>query len=152
MENRLNSWLIGGCPRAGVKISVETRVRVVQFLVDTGSQVSIISYRIVKELGLEVIESPQLRLKAANGMGVHNYGNVMVDIELWGKVLKGVGLVVTKTDGVCILGMNILAMIEYSNWELGSNQVDIHIGCDIRSRRKGIKVPIIRRVMVNASE
>ena len=38
-------------------------------------------------------------------------------------------------------------MIEYSNWELGSNQVvvecdkglDIHIGCDIRSRRKGIK-------------
>ena len=64
------------------------RVRVVQFLVDTGSQVSIIPYRIVKELGLEVIEFPQLRLKAANGMGVNNYGNVMVDIELWGKVLK----------------------------------------------------------------
>ena len=102
MENRSNSWLIGGCPRAGVKISVGTRVRVVQFLVDTGSQVSIIPYRIVKESGLEVIESTQLRLKAANGMGVHNYGNVMVDIELWGKVLKGVGLVVTKTDGVYI--------------------------------------------------
>ena len=43
--------------------------------------------------------------------------------------------------------MNILTMIEYSNWELGCNQVvvecdkglDIHIGCDIRSRRKEIK-------------
>ena len=43
--------------------------------------------------------------------------------------------------------MNILEMIEYSNWELGSNQVvvecdkglDIHIGCDIISRRKEIK-------------
>ena len=90
-------------------------MRVVQFLVDTGSQVSIIPYRIVKELGVEVIESPQLRLKVANVMGVNNYGNVMVDIELWGKVLKGVGLVVMKTDGVCILGMHILSMIEYSN-------------------------------------
>ena len=105
--DRSNSCFIGGYPRVGVNILI--RVSVVQFLVETGGQVSIIPYSTIKELGL--VESPRLRLKADNGMGVNNDSNVKVDIELWRKVLKGVGFVVTKTEGVCILGMNILAII-----------------------------------------
>ena len=99
---RSNSWLIGGCPRAVVKNTVVRKVRVVKVLVDTGNQVSIMPYSTTSELGLQVVESPRLRLKAANDMGVNNEGNVWVDIVLWGRVLKGVGLIITRTEGVYI--------------------------------------------------
>ena len=59
-------------------------------------------YSTNSELGLQVVESPRLRLKAANDMGVNNEENVWVDIVLWGRVLKGVGLIITRTEGVYI--------------------------------------------------
>ena len=50
---------------------------------DTGSQVSLISYKLACELGLPVCSGTRLNLMAANGTVVENVGSVDLGIKLW---------------------------------------------------------------------
>ena len=71
--------LLGDCPSARVVIAK----RGVNFLVDTGGQVSLISYKLAYELGLPVCSGTRLNLRAANGTVVENVGSVDLGIKLW---------------------------------------------------------------------
>ena len=84
------TWLIGTCPTTRVHIGHLE----IDCLVDTGSQVSIISEEVVKILGLEISTYLNLELKAANGLKIIHSGNIRIDIELKGKMVKVVGFIV----------------------------------------------------------
>ena len=109
-EHEEKTWSIGTCPTTVVKI----RQVEIECLVDTGIQVSILSARVVKRLGIDISIFPRLELKAANGLKVLNSGNVRVDIELRGKLIKGAGFVVSS-NGRCLIGMNIISRYKGEN-------------------------------------
>ena len=82
---------------------------VVECLIDTGSQVSVISEGMVRSLDLKVIPvNPKVDLKTANGTKLEYRGQVITDIILWGKKSEKVGFIVTNIKGLFIIGMNIL--------------------------------------------
>ena len=82
---------------------------VVECLIDTGSQVSVISEGMVRSLDLKVIPvNPKVDLKTANGTKLDYRGQVITDIILWGKKSEKVGFIVTNIKGLFIIGMNIL--------------------------------------------
>ena len=81
----------------------------VECLIDTGSQVSVISEGMVRSLDLKVIPvNPKVDLKTANGTKLEYRGQVITDIILWGKKSEKVGFIVTNIKGLFIIGMNIL--------------------------------------------
>ena len=82
---------------------------VVECLIDTGSQVSVISEGMVRSLDLKVIPvNPKVDLKTANSTKLDYRGQVITDIILWGKKSEKVGFIVTNIKGLFIIGMNIL--------------------------------------------
>ena len=84
------------------------------FIVDTGSQVSIIPISLVRKWGLKLIEDKRLsNLRTANGSKLITMGVVQVDAFMWNKKFKDVIFVVTHIDSLCIIGMNILEKFEY---------------------------------------
>ena len=84
------------------------------FIVDTGSQVSIIPISLVRKWGLKLIEDKRLsNLGTANGSKLITMGVVQVDAFMWNKKCKDVIFVVTQIDSLCIIGMNILEKFEY---------------------------------------
>ena len=84
------------------------------FIVDTGSQVSIIPISLVRKWGLKLIEDKRLsNLRTANGSKLITMGVVQVDAFMWNKKCKDVIFVVTQIDSLCIIGMNILEKFEY---------------------------------------
>ena len=137
-EHEGKTWLIGTCPTTVVKI----RQVEIERLVDTGSQVSILSARVVKRLGIDISIFPRLELKAANGLMVLNSGNVRVDIELRGKLIKGAGFVVSS-NGRCLIGMNIISRYKGENEEglyvVEINTIKVNIGCDIKTVREQLE-------------
>ena len=137
-EHEGKTWLIGTCPTTVVKI----RQVEIECLVDTGSQVSILSARVVKRLGIDISIFPRLELKAANGLKVLNSGNVRVDIELRGKLIKGAGFVVSS-NGRCLIGMNIISRYKGKNGEgldvVEINTIKVHIGCEIKTVREQLE-------------
>ena len=112
---RTNACLVGVCPRTQIKICG----REVECLIDTGSQVSLLPNKIVQSLGLEILKSPSLRLRAANGLEVNNIGSIWGEIKIWGQSYRDVGFVVTELNGVCIVGMNILKRVSNLEGKLG---------------------------------
>ena len=70
--------LLGDCPRARMIIAK----RGVDFLVYTGSQVSLISNKLACVFGLPVCSSTRLNLRADIGMVAENVGSVDVGIKL----------------------------------------------------------------------
>ena len=95
-----------------VLCSIEGRIS--NFIVDTGSQVSIIPISLVRKWGLKLIEDKRLsNLRTANGSKLITMGVVQVDAFMWNKKCKDVIFVVTQTDSLCIIGMNILEKFEY---------------------------------------
>ena len=106
--------LVGASPRVSAKIGG----RVVQALVDTGSQVSMISEGLFREIfgSEEKVKDvgPLLRITAANGLEVPYVGYIEVDIAVEGRTIAGCGLLVRRDTPATsrvervILGMNIL--------------------------------------------
>ena len=91
-------------------------------MMDTGSQVSLISNKLAYEVELPVCSGTRLNLKADNVMVVENVGSVDVGIKLWGIILDSVGFVVTKRDEICVIGMNVLSRIKLSEWRIGGKK------------------------------
>ena len=66
------------------KKKVVINIRVVECLIDTGSQVSVISEVMVKFLDLRIIPvNPKVDLKTANGTKLDYSGQVITHIILW---------------------------------------------------------------------
>ena len=110
------SDLVGDSPVATMKIGGEA----VQALVDTGSQVTMMSEGTFKRLygTKKVLHNAAMFVKviAANGMPIPFLGYFEADVEVLGKVVKNKGILVRRDEGLCnpdsrpdvILGMNVL--------------------------------------------
>ena len=86
--------------------------RIQKFIVDTGSQVSIIPISLVRKWNLNLIEDKRLsNLRTANGSKLITM--VQVDTFMWNNKCKDVIFVVTQIESLCIIGMNILEKFEY---------------------------------------
>ena len=86
---------------------IEGRSR--KFIVDTGSQVSIIPISLVSNWDIKLIEDKQLsNLRTANGSKLITMGVVQVDAFMWNRKCKDVIFVVTQIESLCIIRMNIL--------------------------------------------
>ena len=78
-ETSNNNWLIRTCHREKVVINR----RVLEYLIDIGSQVSVISEGMVRSSDLRVIPVyPTINLKTANGTKLDYMGQVITDIML----------------------------------------------------------------------
>lgn len=114
------SALVGECPVADVQMGGVT----VTCLIDTGSMVSTITESFFNDhfrvLGCDQLRScGWLQLKAANGLDIPYRGYLELDVEVLGKVLPSIGVLVvqdppdsrlkTNKDSVPgLIGMNVL--------------------------------------------
>ena len=64
-----------------------------------------------------------MRLRAANRSRMEQEGYMKINISIRGQIEEGVGFVVTRVLGRCLLGMNILSKFEHDEWRRVSNQV-----------------------------
>ena len=66
-------------------------------------------------------------------------GNILIDIELRGKMVKGMGFIVSN-KGKCLIGMSIIRkyMGKYGEGVEGIeiNAIKVHIGCEIKEMRE----------------
>ena len=110
----LRPALIGECPG----VEVEVNGQIIPCLLDTGSQVTLMSQTLFRQrlgnVGLEVgEESRWLSLKAANGLQIPYIGYALLDFKVGGVQLHNKGVFIVNDDCLgaerAILGMNIIA-------------------------------------------
>ena len=119
------STLVGGTPIVRAKM-VDTDV---DFTMDSGSQVTIVNEsffdrHLRSKLGKLEDASTFLKLRAANGLELPFIGYFVVDIEVFGRLVRDRGILVQKNNGspstsksVGLLGMNVLGEIpEFTDW------------------------------------
>ena len=89
--------------------------RMVEVLLDTGSQVSTVTSRWLEENAhwTTIEECGSIRLKAANGLPIPYKGIAVLDIKIFGEKLQDVPFLVTtnedRKDTPGLVGMNILS-------------------------------------------
>lgn len=105
--------LVGRCPT----IEIQVNNKRVQCLVDTGSQVTLFSESLSKELfdgyrGQEA-EVPWLILRGANGLDIPYIGYVVVDFHIQGVSVQQKGVVIVRDQCLgahrALLGMNVIS-------------------------------------------
>lgn len=105
--------LVGQCPV--VKIHVNGKE--VQCLVDTGSQVTLFSEGLCKEVfavqQLQEAEAPWLTLRGANGLDIPYTGYIVADFQVQGVVVPEKGVMVVRDHCLgthrALLGMNVIS-------------------------------------------
>lgn len=110
----LRPALIGECP--GVEVDINGQL--ISCLLDTGSQVTLMSHSLFRqrlgEVGLESGDEPRwLTLKAANGLQIPYIGYALLDFKVGGVKLLNKGVIIVSDDCLgsdrAILGMNVIA-------------------------------------------
>lgn len=110
----LRPALIGECPGVEVEINGQP----IPCLLDTGSQVTLMSQSLFRRhLGNVMLESGDeprwLTLKAANGLQIPYIGYALLDFKVGGVRLPNKGVVIVNDDCLgterAILGMNVIA-------------------------------------------
>ncbi len=104
--------LVGHCPLVEIQVNGVK----VQCLVDTGSQVTLFSESLSKELFsaqcLQEAEAPWLTLRGANGLDIPYIGYLVTDLEIHGITVPQKGVVVVRDPCLgthrALLGMNVI--------------------------------------------
>lgn len=92
----------GGMSKCSVTM-VEIDGRKSEFIVDTGSQVSLIPINMVIRLKLKLRNrDDSIVLRTANGSELDTLGSVNVTVKLWNKVCEQVKMIVTNQEK-CVL-------------------------------------------------
>lgn len=105
--------LIGQCPQADIRVNNQD----VRCLIDTGSQVTMFTEGLCKELFCESCptgaETPWLTLRGANGLDIPYIGYIMVDFQVRGVQVPAKGVVIVKDHCLgshkALLGMNVIS-------------------------------------------
>lgn len=105
--------LFGQCPVVEVGVNDQK----IQCLVDTGSQVTLFTESLCKELfneqQLQETETPWLTLRGANGLDIPYVGYMVADFQVRDIKVSGKGVVIVKDHCLgahrALLGMNVLA-------------------------------------------
>lgn len=105
--------VVGQCPTVDVYVNA-TKIKC---LVDTGSQVTLFSQSLCKELfdapQLQEAEVPWLTLRGANGLNIPYVGYVVVDFQVRGITIPGKGVVIVQDHCLgthrALLGMNVIS-------------------------------------------
>lgn len=105
--------LVGQCPVVSVKVNNQD----VQCLVDTGSQVTMFSESLCKELFHEQEpqgpHGPWLTLRGANGLDIPYIGYLLLDFQVQGVRVPSRGVVVVRDNCLgthrALLGMNVIS-------------------------------------------
>ena len=104
--------LIGQCPT----IDVQVRGKKIRCLVDTGSQVTLFSESLCKELfnqQLQGAEAPWLTLRGANGLNIPYIGYVVSDFQVRGITVLEKGVVIVRDHCLgthrALLGRNVIS-------------------------------------------
>lgn len=106
--------IVGACRQVDILV----KGKKVTFLLDTGSNVTLMTEACFKRLfaGHELNDESDLywlKLRAANGLSIPYVGYVMADVQVGDIALKDMGIVISETDpndpsSLPILGMNII--------------------------------------------
>ncbi|KAF4115288.1 hypothetical protein G5714_002777 [Onychostoma macrolepis] len=104
--------LVGRCPLVEIKVNGVS----VRCLVDTGSQVTLFSESLSKDLfdahHLPGAEVPWLTLRGANGLNIPYIGYQVTDLEIHGTTIPQKGVVIVRDSCLgeyrALLGMNVL--------------------------------------------
>ena len=85
------------------------KTKVNNFIIDTGSQISIMPEIARKQLGLKLVDNRNsIRLRAANGIDVLYVGIVRIYIVVWGRTLGNLCMLTTNYVKLWLIGMNVL--------------------------------------------
>jgi transposase InsO family protein len=104
---------VGRCPVVMVQVNGQK----VQCLLDTGSQVTLFSESLSRELfgaqGRPMTEAPWLTLRGANGLDIPYVGYLVTDLEIHGIVVPQKGVVIVRDACLgshrALLGMNVVS-------------------------------------------
>ena len=116
---------VGGRPY----ITVKNGGQQVEALLDTGSMVSMVSkafYEQYLKCNESYLGDKWVKVTAANGLEIPYEGVIMADVEIYGLLLKDMGMLVTQnrteeTEVPILIGTNIIQEIPQLKALLGKN-------------------------------